>query len=70
MIHPENIKYVATDSVNHYIWSQSDLCLTSDKNMPIRYVDGLQGKAKIITGEETVAHKITQSIRNTIAINF
>jgi hypothetical protein len=70
IIHPENINYVTNDGINYYTLSQSDLSLISDKNIPIKYLDGLQGIAKIITGEETVARKITQSIRNTIEINF
>jgi hypothetical protein len=70
IIHPENIKYVTNNGVNYYMWSQEDLRLISDKNIPLKYLDGLQGEAKIITGEETVAHKLTQSIRSTVKINF
>jgi hypothetical protein len=70
IICPENINYVTNNDVNYYTWFQNDLSLISNKNIPIKYLDGLQGQAKIIIGEETVARKITQSIRSTIGINF
>ena len=65
-----DVEYIASGGTSYYTWSQDELNLTSDKKQPLKYLKGLQGSAKIVIGEESIIHKVTQSVRSTIGINF
>lgn len=70
VVHPKNIKYASPLNSGCYVWSQNESGLVTDSHVKIKYLDGLQGSAKIVSGKESIANKITQSIRNSIGINF
>lgn len=69
-IQPTNIKYVRNEGKSYYEWTQKQDTLITENGIRIQYIEGLQGGAKIIIGEETIAHKITQSIRTSLGINI
>ena len=70
IVHPKGVKYVVIDNSGYYEWSQNESGLVTDSHVKIKYLDGLQGSAKIVSGKESIANKITQSLRNSIGINF
>lgn len=69
-LNPVELKFVTIEGATFYEWTQSVPTLISERDMQFEYVEGLQGTAKIAVGKETITSKITQSIRNSLGINF